>query len=69
MVLWKLLYYTFPESYINQEQNQIQKEKYQRLYHTFCVSYSIQEQIVLQKDKHRQPYYTFLGLTAVKDKS
>ena len=34
-------------SYIDKQQNQIQKIKYQHLYHTFLESYSIQEQAVL----------------------
>ena len=40
------------ESYIDQEQNQIQKDKYQRLHHTFLQSYIFQERVLLQQDNY-----------------
>ena len=47
------------EYHINQQQNQMQKDKYQQLYHTFLKSYIDQKQILLQENKYQQLYYTF----------
>ena len=45
---WKQLYHIFQESYINQEQNQVQRDKHWQLFYPFLVS-SHQTLILMKK--------------------
>ena len=51
--LWKQHFHTFLGTYINQEQNNMQKGQVSTALSHIFESYNIQEQIVLQKEKYQ----------------